>query len=241
MNVNLTAVLVLIGFVVPGLSARRTRNLFYPRKLDPVGPTEELGQFVATGLLIHLILLSGCLLFFSLWQRPYGHEVGNELTSGGLPSVITEHYWFTISYLAASLVSGHLYGALSGFAGVRRGVRGLFAPLLRKAGVSLLVDLPMVFDVFHQEGFSGITFVELEMKGDGGYYTGQLAEYALVPDAEPHKPVYLEKVLFRSAEDSTYHPIDADGVWFDLADAVSVRIKRMSETDLKQAEDQTEG
>jgi Family of unknown function (DUF6338) len=233
MDINFTAVLILIGFVVPGLSARRTRNLFCPKALDTVGATEELGQFVAAGLLIHLILISGYLLFFSQWCHAYAQDLREGLVSGGLQKVILDHYWFVICYLAVSVIAGYMLGVLSGLGAIRRWIGKLFSPLLRKMRISLLVDRPMVFDVFHREGFKGVTFIELEMKGGGGFYTGQLAECAIVSDEEPHKPVYLEKVSFRSIHEDEYRPLRADGVWFDLADASSVRIQRLSECDLR--------
>lgn len=232
MDINLTAVLILIGFVVPGLSARRTRNLFCPRTLDTVGATEELGQFVGTGLLIHLILISGCLLFFSRWHHAYAQSLREGLVSGGLPRMVLDHYWFAICYLVLSLIAGYLFGVLSGLGAIHGWVGKIFSPLLRRMGVSLLVDRPMVFDVFYSDGFRGITFVELEMKDSGGFYTGQLAEWGLVSDEEPHNPVYLKKVSYRSVQENEYRPLKADGVWFDMADAINTRIQRMSESDL---------
>jgi len=232
MDINLTAILVLIGFVVPGLWAQRSRHLIAPKALDQIGATEELAQFVGAGLLIHLFLAAFCLLFFSRWCRGYAHDLNVDLRSGGLGQVILKHPWFTLCYLATSLLVGHFLGMVGGLVAVRQPIRRFLSRRLARLRISLLIDRPLVFEVFHQERFSGITFLELEMKERAGFYTGQLAWYALVRDEEPHKPVYLERVFRRQDQSENYQPMDVDGIWFDLADALSVRIVRVSEETL---------
>lgn len=195
-----------------------------PKSLDEIGATEELAQFVGAGLLIHLFLAPLYLLFFSRWNLSYAHDLHAGLAAHGVGQIILTHPWFSLCYLAISLIIAQLFGMAAGFLSLRQTIRKFLSRRLR---IRFVMDRPLVFDFFYQGEFSGITFVELEMKEHAGFYTGQLAGFALVRDVEPHKPVYMQKVLYRAEERQQYTPIAADGVWFDLADALSVRLVRV--------------
>ena len=62
------------------------------------------------------------------------------------------------------------------------------------------------------------------MKNAGGFYAGQLNQFAILRDEEPHKPVYLIGAFFKLLRTDFYELINAEGVLLDLADAVQVRV-----------------
>jgi len=47
---------------------------------------------------------------------------------------------------------------------------------------------------------------------DGGFYTGELKSYGIVPDSERNKDFLLVNVAYKRSEDGPYVRVDADGV-----------------------------
>ena len=66
------------------------------------------------------------------------------------------------------------------------------------------------------------TFVEVRMKQNGGFYTGELKSYGIVPDSEPNKDFLLVNAAYKKQESDTYVSLAADGVLLNFADAESI-------------------
>jgi len=64
------------------------------------------------------------------------------------------------------------------------------------------------------------------MKGGLGFYSGQLNQFAILRDEEPHKPIYLVKAWFKLLRTDTYEPVEAEGILLDLAETVQVRVSQ---------------
>ena len=80
--------------------------------------------------------------------------------------------------------------------------------------------------------FPNPVFVEIELRDEQGFYSGQVSQYAIVKDEEPHKPIVLIDVWFKQNRQSEYTKIDTDGILLDLADAIAVLVKQVSGTPL---------
>ena len=81
--------------------------------------------------------------------------------------------------------------------------------------------------LFPPSGDAKTMFVEAAMKDGLGFYSGQLSQFAIVRDEEPHRPVYLIDVWFKKDRDDLYVAVEADGVLLDLADVSTLLIKQM--------------
>jgi len=66
------------------------------------------------------------------------------------------------------------------------------------------------------------------MKDSAGFYSGQLSQFAIVKDEEPHKPIYLINALFTKNLSDAYQEVAADGVVLDLADVVQLQVKQVA-------------
>ncbi len=60
-----------------------------------------------------------------------------------------------------------------------------------------------------------------------GLYSGQLSQFAIVQDEEPHKPIYLIDVWYRKDRSMPYEQVEADGLMIDLADAVTLSVRQV--------------
>ncbi len=80
-----------------------------------------------------------------------------------------------------------------------------------------------------------LVFLEIELKNNSGFYAGQLSQFAIVKDDEPHKPVYIISAYFKATRHESYEPVQADGILLDLSDAILVRV-----TQTPPSQDQTE-
>jgi hypothetical protein len=78
-------------------------------------------------------------------------------------------------------------------------------------------------------GTANSVYVEIECKDRRGFYSGQVSQYAIVKDEEVHKPIVLIDVWFKSTLESEYERVETDSIMLDLADAVAIRVKQVSE------------
>lgn len=95
---------------------------------------------------------------------------------------------------------------------------------------------PIIYQVLSPEiaddGAPSIVFVEAEMKDAVGFYPGQVRQYAVVKDGEPHKLVYLIEAWFKLVRADVYIEIEAEGVMIDLADVATLKVSQVSASSL---------
>ena len=241
MKIDLSTVVLVILCVIPGLFAQRSRNLVCPRSFDEQGSSAELGELVALGISTHgvLILLGAVFLFFlgvchGFKPATYFREVDVWPVRAWASDHVTEALLSAVLYVFASFALSHWLGIIYGIWRFRSPVtqRVLGRAKLERFGVQgLLGERPIVYEAFspskkNADGTPHLVFVEIELKGGLGFYAGQLSQFAILRDDEPHKPVYLISAFFKAQRDATYEPVEADGVLIDLADAVLVRVKQ---------------
>ena len=115
---------------------------------------------------------------------------------------------------------------------------GLTAKLLQRAtwlgrfGIrGFLGERPIIYELLdaqvNDEGESKTVFVETEMKDGLGFYSGQLSQFAIVRDEEPHRPIYLVEPWYKNGRNDDYILLQADGILIDLADVACLLIKQM--------------
>jgi hypothetical protein len=80
-------------------------------------------------------------------------------------------------------------------------------------------------------GTTKSVFVEVEMKEGLGFYSGQLSQFAIVKDDEPHKPIFLIDVWFKKERSDDYESVETDGIMIDLADAATLLVKQVDVSD----------
>jgi multidrug transporter EmrE-like cation transporter len=147
----------------------------------------------------------------------------------------TEVLALATCYVFLSFAVSHWLGLAYG---VWRGKAPITAAVLRRAawlqklGVTgLLGEKPILYEILSanvaEDGTEYTVFLELEMKNQLGFYAGQLSQFAIVRDEEPHKPIYLIDASYRRTLADDYEPLQGDGVLLDLADAAQVFVKQV--------------
>jgi hypothetical protein len=239
---DVSTILLVVVAVIPGLFAQRTRNQLVPRSFAPQGASAELAELVALGFATHGILafLAAMILLLAGWL----HKGSPDYFFSKLDSLIASQ-WCSQHIVQASLIAaGYVFVSffVSHWLGFIYGVfrsnspftKKLFANatwLRRLFGVTgLLGERPIIYEVLNPEFDHGTTksvFVEVEMKDRLGFYSGQLSQFAIVKDDEPHKPVFLIDVWFKKERGDAYESVETDGIMIDLADAATLLVKQM--------------
>jgi hypothetical protein len=107
----------------------------------------------------------------------------------------------------------------------------LLLPLLRLwsrwVGRFFINETPIIYDVMFPEVSNGrpnLVFVEVELKQAQGIYTGQVINFSLLRDEEPHKLLYLADVAFRPSWEKDYDRLPDGYMFIDLSEAVTVNV-----------------
>ena len=248
MKIDFSSILLLLLCVIPGLFAQRSRDLVCPRSFASQGATAEAGELVALGVSTHGVLI--CLVAFGLallglLLNP--HEVSHYFSSLDRLSLET---WAS-NHRSEALVIATLYVfasfGVSHWLGIAYGIWRFKSPVtdaalrrtvfLKRLGIQgLQGERPLVYEAFkpdvrQKDGVTNLVFLEVEMKGGGGFYSGQLSKFSLVKDEEPHKFIHLIAPIFKATREVQYSEIKCDGVLLDLAEAISVRVIQTPEFD----------
>jgi len=244
LKIDISTVLLVILCIIPGLFAQRSRNLLCPRSFDPQGASAELGELVALGISTHGVLVCiGALLLFllgvCLHLEPgyFFHKIDSWSVSQWSASRPTETILLATLYVFTSFAASHALGLVYGF--WRRQRSPITKALLRRSSwlkrrgiTALLGEQPIIYEALNPKtnaaGTAYLVFVELEMKDNAGFYSGQLRQFAIVKDEEPHKPLYLINALFTRTLSEAYQEVAADGVLLDLADVVQLQVKQVA-------------
>lgn len=243
MKIDVSTILLVVLCVIPGLFAQRSRNLVFPRSFVDQGTAAELGELVALGVSTHgLLILFGAFvlillgLFHCFQPMHFFHQVDSwniELWSVGHR---TEALTLATLYVFLSFGVSHWlglgYGAWRGKAPITTAVLKSAKWLERFGVTGLLGEKPIIYEILtpsvDDTGTECTVFVEIEMKDGLGFYSGQLDQFAIVKDEEPHKPIYLIDAAYRRTLDDDYASLQGDGVLLDLADAAHVVVKQVS-------------
>jgi hypothetical protein len=240
---DFSTILIIIVAVIPGLFAQRTRNQLVPRSFAPQGASAELAEFVALGVATHGILafLSATILILFGWLHKgdpdYFFSKLDSLIAGQWCSQhIVEAFLIASCYVFISFFFSHWLGFIYGLLRLKSPFTTMLfakATWLREwFGVAgLLGERPIIYEVLNpvlDHGATKSVFVEVEMKDGLGFYSGQLSQFAIVRDEEPHKPIFLIDVWFKKERNDDYESIETDGIMIDLAEAATLLVKQVN-------------
>lgn len=244
MNLDLTTILLVIVAIAPGRFAQRSRDRFVPRSFAPQGVSGELAELVALGVATHgiLIFLVSLVLSVAGWFRhgspDYFFAVIDGLIAGRwwsehiLEAALAFSCYVFLSF-AVSYFLGFVYGILGANSSLTKLLFANATWLTRWFGVTgLLGEKPIIYEVLNpliQNGTQKSVFVEIEMKDQRGFYSGQVSQFAIVKDEEPHKPIYLIDVWFKQDRESAYKEVQTDGIMIDLADVATMSVQQLEE------------
>lgn len=242
MKIDLSTVLLVIVCIIPGLFAQRSRNLICPRSLDPQGDSTELGELVALGIATHgilicvgasILVLLGLCLHFS--PTIFFRSLDSWSAENWCRAHQSESLLFGTFYIFLSFALSHWLGVIYGIWRLRSPVTtGLLkgSTWLQRMGINgLLIEKPIIYEALSpkidEQNRPFLVFVEVQMKDDKGFYSGQLSQFAIVKDEEPHKPIFLINVWYKKNPKDKYEQIEADGVMLDLADSVHLFVEQV--------------
>ena len=245
MKFDLSTILLVIVAVIPGLFAQRTRNQLVPRSFAPQGVSAELAELVALGVATHGILafLSAAAFVLLGWLDKgdldyYFSKLDSLIADQWCSHHIVEALLFASVYIFVSFFFSHWLGFIYGLMRLKS---PFTTKVLAKAtwlgrwfGVAgLLGERPIIYEVLNPALDNDATksvFVEVEMKDGLGFYSGQLSQFAIVRDEEPHKPIFLIDVWFKQQRGDDYEPVETDGIMIDLAETATLLVKQVDES-----------
>ena len=241
MKVDLSTLLLVVIAIIPGLFAQRSRNLLVPRSFSTKGASEELAELVALGLATHGVIAFLIALLLSAlgilhFGKPayYFQEVDGWQIGQWVSAHRSEVSLICAAYVFVSFLVSHCLGLVYGGVGLDG---GLTAKVLKRAqwlsrfGIrGFLGERPIIYELLDAQvdgtGESKTVFVEAEMKDGLGFYSGQLSQFAIVRDEEPHRPIYLVEPWYKGSRTDDYTQVQADGILIDLADVACLLIKQ---------------
>jgi hypothetical protein len=250
MKIDLSTIFMLTAFFIPGLIFRTSRNRVVPRSLLPKGATEEIAELAGFALFVHIgLFLTIAAVMAIYWRVAYGSFCWYRSSPFAISSLRSDLRLFPVAvgllsacYALLSFLVAYLGGFIHGGLQIKRPFRtalernGWTRKILNKMGIDILEERPLSYEVFKpgkdERGNDLLVFLELRMRDNNGFYIGQLSKIGIVPDEEAHKPIYLEFAKFRATDNADYETIEADGLWLDLADTLSVTIKQLPNPDI---------
>ena len=179
--------------------------------------------------MVHLVLLGSFRVAFVVFRSEAPATLGAAIAQKQLPDWAWQHRYLVLFYYFASMLLGCVLGTLRGVA-EREGRIGAWLadnrflrPLLLHLGVrAFLEEAPVWYEALREKTRDEHTFVQVKMKQDGGFYTGELKSYGIVSDSDPNKDFLLVNVSYKKQGNDAYVKLDADGLLLNFADAESI-------------------
>lgn len=141
------------------------------------------------------------------------------------------HQILALFYYSTALLFGALLGLVRGTLSLNQPFRKSLVGrewvrkfLVENGIFSFLREEPVWYEVLRQRSKDELTFVQVRMKGQGGFYTGELKIFAIVDDSERDKDIYLVNVYYRGSEQDAYTPLGGNGVLLNFADIDAIQV-----------------
>jgi hypothetical protein len=229
MTFDVAGLLIFLLAIVPGFIAQQARSRLVPRSLRAKSVLEETGNYVFNSVVVHLILLGSFRATLAVVHSGTPASLSAAIVQKQLPDWAWQHRYLVVFYYVVGLMLGCILGVVRGVAERDRQIGAWLAdnrflrPLLLRLGVrAFLEEAPVWYEALREKTRDERTFVEVKMKQDGGFYTGELKSYGIVSDSEPNKDFLLVNVAFKKQANDTYVTLDAEGVLLNFADAESL-------------------
>jgi hypothetical protein len=235
MTFDVAGLLIFLLAIVPGFIAQQARARLVPRSLRAASVLEETGNYVFNSIVVHLLLLIAFRLTLAIVRSATPVSLSAAITQKQLPDWAWQHRHLVLSYYLVSLLLGAILGVVRGAAERDRQIGAWLAdnrflrPLLLRLGVrAFLEEAPVWYEALRERSRDERTFVEVRMKRNGGFYTGELKSYGIVSDSDPNKDFLLVNAAFKKHASDAYVALDADGVLLNFADAESLSFIKQS-------------
>jgi hypothetical protein len=235
MTFNVTGLLIFLLAIVPGFLAQQSRHSIVPRSIKPKSALEETGEYVVNSLIVHLLFLVGFRVFLS-WQNPLAlNTLVESLAKKTVGEWFLDNRYLVFVYFVLSLIGGFVLGFVRAVLALNQPIRkwltdtAWFSAVLKGVNVhSFLLEDPVWYGVLHQRVYGEITFVQVKMKNNGGYYAGELYSYGIVDDSQREKDFYLINSFFRRSDESpeAYHRVDADGILLNFCEVEAIEVRK---------------
>lgn len=231
MTFDATGLLVFLLAIVPGFVAQQSRHSIHPRSVQPKSVIEETGEYVLNSVFIHVPLLVIFRLLLSFCNPSILATLNTAIEQSKLLRWGWEHHYLVLFYYLLSLVAGVFLGLLRGTLSLNQPVRTFLVGrawikgFLSRIGIfSFLWEEPVWYGVLRQRKPDERTFVQVKMRENGGFYTGELRNFAILSDSERQKDFYLTNVHFRKTDQDEYTRLDVDGILLNFSDADSIQV-----------------
>jgi hypothetical protein len=238
MAFDATGILVFLLAIVPGFVAQQARHSITPRSVQPRTVLEETGDYVLNSVFIHVFLLIAYKLLFAAFSPPLIHSLNDAVEQNRLLRWGWQHHYVVLFYYATALLFGVALGIVRGALSLSQPLRKSLAghawarKLLLRAGIfSFLREEPVWYEVLRQRNTNELTFVQVKMKGEGGFYTGELKMFAIVDDTERQKDIFLVNVFHRTSAEDPYVPLGGDGVLLNFGDIEAIQVIKQTVQD----------
>lgn len=239
MTFDITGLVIFLLGILPGFVAQQSRHLVTPRSLEQKSVIEETGEYFLNSILVHFLLIVLFGTWLSIRQPSTLVSLSLAINQRLVAQWVWQHRCLISVYFLTSLAAGFAVGVGRGTMALNQPVRnwligfGWFQSALRKAGIHSFLQVdPVWYGVFRQRDINEIAFVMVRMKGDAGFYTGELRSYGIVEDSKHEKDFFLVNAYFRSSPADQFIRLDADGVLLNFADVYSIDvIKRAAFTE----------
>jgi hypothetical protein len=233
MQFDITGLLIFLVFILPGLLAQRARRSLVPQSLKPLSTVAEVGEYVLSGVWVHVFMLFAFWVWCWIFNRQYLEALTNSLSFGSFPNFLRAYRAFVFYYLVASLVIGYSLGFVQGWLILRQPIRSWMVRqqsinrVLNTFGIpGFLQEDPVWYFVLKQQSANTMVFVEVEMKGGVGFYTGRLRSYGILDDSVKSKDFYLEGVYFKESRSASFAAVDCDGLLLNFEDVASIQVRK---------------
>ena len=233
MQFDVTGFLIFLAFILPGFLAQRARYSLAPRSLKPLSAVAEVGEFVLTGVWVHVFLVILLRLFFGVLEKEYFARFVTNFHYDTLSQFLWTYRDSCFAYLVLSLAVGYCFGFAQGWSIIRQPIRSWLVRrpfpnrVLRGLGIpGFMREDPVWYYVLRRETADTMVFLQVEMKNGGGIYTGTLMAYGILDDSVKSKDFYLEDVHFKESRSGSFTRLDCNGILVSFEDVASIQVRK---------------
>ena len=233
MTFDATGLLIFLLAIIPGFVAQQSRHSISPRSVQERTLIEETGEYVLNSVFIHISLVLAFRLVLPVFAPSVLPTLDDAFGQKKLLEWGWQHHRLVSLYYIISLSAGIPLGFFRGALSLNQPVRKLLlrsAPiqrlLIRMGIFSFLLEEPVWYGVLRQRSRDELTFVQIKMKENGGFYTGELKNFAILGDSEREKDFFLVNVFYRLSDREDYTRLTIDGVLLNFADVESIQVMK---------------
>lgn len=191
MTFDFTGFLIFLLAVLPGFVAQQSRYSIVPRSLRTKSALEETGEYVLDSAIVHGLLALLFLLALSLLSPESLANFNRDIETGQAFTWAWQHRLLVMAYFVASIGTGFVLGLFRGILALNQPIRNRLLSwswlnwLLSNIGIrSFLQEEPVWYGALRQSTADELVFMQVKMKNNAGFYSGELKTYGILEDSE---------------------------------------------------------